>query len=120
MKYNMATIKRTKDKELKDEMYMRYFAKNFKKQKPKKPIKSLQDDWRGYQKEGDYEAWTEYGFFEAEGMTDEEIDEAVEEMKIRPAFPAWDCSGLTFTLWITWHRNPCGWISVIHRKAVDL
>ena len=117
MKYNMATIKRTKDKDLKDEMYERYFLKYMRKQKPRKPTKSLQDDWHLIGDEsGDH--WTEFGFFEVGDMTDEEIEEHVEGMRERVSSP-YDCSGQVFTLWIEWHRNPCGWVSVIHRKGID-
>ena len=118
MKYNMATIKRTKDKDLKDEMYRRYFAKDFKKQRPKKPIKSLQDDWHYISSDEYGESWAEIGFFEAEDMTDDEIQEWVDGMRERVTSP-YDCSGQTFTQLITWHRNPCGWISVVHWKAID-
>lgn len=118
MKYNMATIKRTKDKDLKDEMYHRYFAKGFKKQKPNKPIKSLQDDWHVIYDE-DGEGWTEYGFFSAEGLTDEEINEYVEGMRAEIRSP-YDCTGKAFTMWIDWHRNPDTSISVIHRLGLDV
>ena len=119
MKYNFKSIKRMKDTDLRDEAWTRYFLKGHYKTKPVKVSPSLQDDWH-YAYDEDGEGWTEFGFFEANEMTDEEIDEAVEEMKIRPAFPAWDCSGLVFTSWITWYKNPCGWVSVIHRKSIDV
>lgn len=119
MKYNMATIKRTKDKDLKDEMYMRYFKKKFKKQKPKKPVKSMQDDWHYICTDRYGESWAEIGFFEAEGMTDEEIQEYVDGMRIEIYSP-YDCTGKEFTQLLLWHRNPCGWISVVHYKSIDV
>ena len=119
MKYNMATIKRTSNEDLKNEMYKRYFMKGFKKQTPKKPVKSMQEDWHYVTTDKKYgETWAEIGFFEAEGMTDEEIQEYVDEMKMYVTSP-YDCSGQVFTWLISWHRNPCGWISVVHRKAID-
>ena len=79
----------------------------------------MQDECRWYQKENEFEAWTEYGFFEAEGMSDEEIQECIDDMRIVICSP-YDCTGRELTLWIDWHRNPCGLISVIHRKAIDV
>lgn len=122
MKYNLRAIKRFYEKEKKDLMEQAFFRNINKKtynQKVGKPLLSLRDKERVYQKEDDYEAWTEYGFFEADKMTDEEIQECINDMWITVNSP-YDCTGKEFTMWITWHRNPCGLISVIHRKGLDV
>lgn len=117
MKYNLATIKRIDNKELREEMISRYLVKKSKKFRPFTDIPSLQDDWhRIYNEQGD--SWQEFGFFEPGDMTDEEIDEWVEGMREYVHSP-YDCSGEVFTLWLHWYRNPCGWISVIHGKGID-
>ena len=118
MKYNIASIRRMKDNQLKTDATIRLIEKKLHKQKPKR-IKSLQEDTRLYYSEKDYESWLEYGFFEAGDMTDEEIQEYVDEMEIHIYSP-YDCTGKVFTQWITWHRNPCGLISVIHKKSIDV
>lgn len=100
-------------------MFNRYINRKVYRKKQAAPVKSLQDDWhRIYDEDG--EGWKEFGFFEADGMTDAEIQEYVDGMRIDPNFPAWDCSGLAFTAWIDWHRNPNGWISVVHRVSIDV
>ena len=100
-------------------MFNRYINRKVYRKKQAVPVKSLQDDWhRIYDEDG--EGWKEFGFFEADGMTDEEIQEYVDDMRIDPNFPAWDCSGLAVTAWIDWHRNPNGWISVVHRVSIDV
>ena len=116
MKYNFRATKRYKDDEVRMEAIARYWFKRYNK-KQGKELKSLQDGWHSI---GDWDSWTEFCFFEADGMTDEEIEEAVNSYRIEPSFPAWDCSGLAFTAWITWHRNPCGWISVVHKIDLDV
>lgn len=122
MKYNYKSIKRMKDKDLRDEALTRLCLKRSKKKKPAKPLLSIQDETRTIaprEADYDYGCW-QVSIFEAEGLSDDEIQEYVDGMRIEPAFPAWDCSGLAFTSYISWHRNPCGWISVVHRIGVDL
>ena len=117
MKYNYASIKRTRDNDLKSELLSRYIEKRIHKTKPLNSIASIQDDWhRVYYHDGD--SWTEFALFEGDDCTDEEISEYVNSMRIRINSP-YDCTGKVFTEWINWHRNPNGWISVIHHKAID-
>jgi len=63
--------------------------------------------------------WTEYGLFDGRGLTDEDIEEIIDSYRyiIRSL---WDCTGLPHTCWITWHRNPTGLISYIHRVGLDI
>lgn len=69
----------------------------------------------------DYEGYTEYGFYEDNGETDEEIRDFLnEEYRIPFHYEAWDCTGKPFTCWITFHRNPCGWISFQHVVGYDV
>lgn len=63
-----------------------------------------------------------YGFIDfEEWMTDDDIDIWFDEyMRIRiPSHMGWDCTGQPFTNWISWHRNPNGWISFVHCVAYD-
>ena len=63
-----------------------------------------------------------FGFLEFdEWMTDEDIDSWFDEyMRIRiPPNMYWDCTGRAFTNWISWHRNPNGWVSFVHCVAYD-
>ena len=100
-------------------MIDRWLTKKSNNKRMPRPIKSLQDDWHIRCDDEDGTNWTEYGFFEAEGLTDEEIQEYVDGMR-EEIHSLYDCTGREFTLWIEWHRNPCGWISVIHRKGLDV
>ena len=86
-----------------------------------RPMKSLQDDWhRCYdQSKCGEEDYIEYGIFEADGMTDEEIQEHVDDMRLEIHSP-YDCTGKDFTVWIKWHRNPSGLVSVIHYIGLDV
>lgn len=123
MKYNLQAIKRYINKNSFDDtakaMVSRYIDKRTYNRKERKPILSLQDDTRLYQREDECDVWTEYGFFNVEDMTDEEIQEAIDEMRIEINSP-YDCTGKVFTMWISWHKNPCGLLSVIHRKGLDV
>lgn len=118
MKYNCASIKRMKDGLAKNDAMIRYIEKRCHKTKPK-TIKSLQDDTHLHYSDRLGESWFEYGFFEAKDWTDEEIQEFVDDMEIHINSP-YDCTGMVFTQWITWHRNPCGLVSVIHKKGLDV
>lgn len=118
MKYNIASIKRMKDDQMKSTALIRYIEKRCHKLKPK-IIKSLQEEERLCYSDRLGESWLEYGFFEAEDWTDEEIQEYVDDMEIHVYSP-YDCTGQPFTQWITWHRNPCGLISIIHKKSLDI
>ena len=60
--------------------YKRILKRAFN-QKPAKAIKSISDDWRTIYKPND-ESYYEVALFEAEGMTDEEIEENVESFRI--------------------------------------
>ena len=87
----------------------------------------------------DSESWKWYGFilpseivydFDPEAtptewdayldLTDEEINEWIGENMFVRIFSDYDCTGRPFTTGITWHRNPCGLISYVHRMALDV
>ena len=67
----------------------------------------------------DCEYWTEYGLFDGAGMGDGEVQEVIDEMRYRVYSP-YDCTGKPYTVWISWHRNPSGLISYIHRVGLDV
>lgn len=81
---------------------------------------SLCDDLRiRYDEDG--EGWKEYGFFDPEDYSDEEINERLYETIGRPyQWREYDCTGQAFTYWIHWHRCPNGMISVVHRVCLDV
>ena len=66
---------------------------------------------------GDY--WVEYGFFDGTDWTDDEVQAHIDAMRYVIRSP-YDCTGLAFTLWIDWHRNPSGLISYRHYKGLDI
>lgn len=90
-------------------------------------LPSLMDRNRYRCDEDDYESVTEYGFLPEKyfGRTisdwcDEAIDEWINDnMRLTICSP-YDCTGKEFTRWITWHRNPCGRISFVHRLGLDV
>lgn len=60
----------------------------------------------------------EYGFL-GYGLTDQEIKERVEDMRLYVNSP-YDCSGQCFTKWIDVHVNPSGLVSYVHTIGYDL
>ena len=80
---------------------------------------SLANNPRIHCEENDWESYTEYGFLLGTGYTDEELDEIREDMRLRVTSP-YDCSGQHFTMWMTFHRNPSGLISYVHRIGIDV
>ena len=79
----------------------------------------LTDKSRIYSGADDWDTYTEYGFLNGTDYTDEELDEIREDMRLRVTSP-YDCSGQRFTMWITFHRNPCGLISYTHKVGIDV
>lgn len=68
---------------------------------------------------GEWDSWTEYGFLRGD-YSDEEMQEFVDSIRIRPHYSAYDCTGEAFTMWISWHRNPSGLISIVHHIGLDV
>ncbi len=71
----------------------------------------------------DGETWKEYGFVFPEDIdlgSDEELRDWFEENMAVRIFSDYDCTGRAFTTNITWHRNPSGLISYVHRMAIDV
>lgn len=72
-----------------------------------------------YDNDGD--GWKEYGYFDGSGMTDDEVREYIDEnIRVRPPYSPYDCTGRAFTWLVDWHRNPSGLISYINRMTLDL
>lgn len=98
----------------------RKFVKHIVSQKPARELVSLLDEARcHYEDNGEY--FTEYGFLpeRMNDWDDEMIQEEVDDLREYICSP-YDCTGQRFTMWITWHRNPCGRISVVHRFGIDV
>lgn len=89
--------------------------------------------------DGDGESWRVYGYImpsdilyhvdrgERHGiwqdylnLTDDEVQEFVDECMTVRIYADYDCTGQSFTRWIDWHRNPCGLISYVHAMALDV
>ena len=94
--------------------------KNIYKNKDDYKMPSLIDDWHvKYDDDGD--CWTEYGLCElSDEYTDMEIEKYLYEELALKIFSPYDCTGTAFTMWINWHRNPNGMISIIHHKGLDV
>ena len=112
------------DREMfKDEKQFRKFKKILRKhysQGVPKEVRPLTEESRIGDFGGLYEeCFTEYGFLRGTDYTDEELDEIREDMRLRVTSP-YDCSGQHFTMWLTFHRNPSGLISYIHRIGTDI
>ena len=84
-------------------------------------MKSLQEDWHRIARPNECDGRFEYGFFDDEPeMTIDELREAAyNHFGIQYHYREYDCTGQTFTQYISVHRNPCGYVSVIHRLAID-
>ena len=82
--------------------------------------KSLRDELRVWCTT-DGECMVQYGIYEDEGQTDDEISALLREELHRdiPGYMFWDCTGIFFTTSIYWQRTPCG-IVVIHRMSRDV
>ena len=81
---------------------------------------SLLEESRLACRDEDWETCFEFGFLSKRtDLTDEEIEEMVEDMTIRIYSP-YDCTGKRFTRWITTHRNPSGLVSYIHEMGLDV
>lgn len=74
-------------------------------------------DRRRYDEDGD--SWVDYGFRNIGFMTDDEIDEWMEEHEVCHSYSMYDCSGEAVTSTLHWHRNPDNTISVIHHMSID-
>lgn len=99
----------------------RRLAKALFKQTPALPLPSLADEPRIGNYSDNYEAFSEYGFLPERynAWSDEEIEECIDDMVEYVTGP-YDCTGKRFTMWITWHRNPGGRISYVHRFGIDV
>lgn len=90
-------------------------------EKKAKPKASLTEDSR-YRYDAETETVSEYGFIEfEEWFGDSEIDLWFEQCMWRriPEHMWWDCTGQAFTVDISWHRNPCGLVSFVHKYQYD-
>ena len=81
---------------------------------------SLLEESRLAYPDEDWETCIEFGFLSKRtDLTDEEIEELVEDMTLRIYSP-YDCTGKRFTRWITTHRNPSGLVSYVHEMGLDV
>lgn len=82
---------------------------------------SLKDCSRYMYENDDYDADAyEYGFLSKRtDLTDEEIQEMVDDMWIRIC-SMYDCTGKRFTRYIHTHRNPNGLVTFVHAMGLDV
>ena len=74
---------------------------------------------------GSFDGYVEYGLYELseeqERMTEQELrNEIYEEFAIPEWHSQYDCTGKAFTEYISFHKNPCGLISIIHHVGYDV
>ena len=122
MKYNAMSIKRYKNKdqkELANRALMQNILKRANKRRPKIAVKSLSDEPHYLVPESNYESVYEFWIEEAQGRTDEELQEYCDEMEVHNNTP-YDCSGFMCTCYISWYRNKSGLISFVHKKNLDV
>lgn len=88
---------------------------------------SLMEQERLHCGEEDYEYFTEYGFLPEKyygkslnDLSDDQLKDWVEENMVERVNSPYDCTGQRVTCWISWHRNPCGRISYVHRLGIDV
>lgn len=123
MKTNLMTIKRYVNKhgwdDVSREMFDRRIERRVHKQKVKE-LKPITEVSRCYYYREDYDSsFCEFWLEDLQGWTDEDIKEYVEDMWERINSP-YDCTGKRFTIYIHWHRNPCGLVSFVHYMGIDL
>lgn len=100
------------------EQIIKYVLKRAYRGKQAKKTLSLLEEPRTAYPEDDWETAIEYGFLGYD-MTDEEIQEAIEAMRLVIHSP-YDCTGKLFTRWITVHKNPSGLVSYVHNMGLDV
>ena len=65
--------------------------------------------------------WVQYGYFDGTHMTDADVREYINEnIRVRPPYSPYDCTGREFTWLIDWHRNPSGLISYRNHMTLDI
>jgi len=74
---------------------------------------------------GSFDGYVEYGLYELseeqERMTEQELrDEIYEAFAIPEWNSPYDCTGKAFTEYISFHKNPCGLVSIIHHVGIDV
>ena len=85
-------------------------------------IPSLMDEERigGCNESGEY--FSLFGFLPENfsKYSNEEIRDLLNDFMWEEIRSPYDCTGERFTLWIAFHRNPCGRISYVHRMGIDV
>jgi len=95
----------------------RILKKLFKQHCVDLPASLMDGLHRVYDRDG---GWYEFGFYDSEDYSDDEIKELLwEELGRCYVWTPYDCTGQAFTYWIHFHRCPNGFISVIHRIVID-
>ena len=103
------------------EMLNKMVYKKAHKQRNNFEMPSLIDGWHKHFEEDDGECWINYGLFDfPDDYTDDEIRECLHEELWVSINSPYDCTGKPFTMWIDWHRNPNGMVSVIHHMGLDV
>ena len=74
---------------------------------------------------GSYDGYVEYGLYELseeqKRMTEQELrDEIYEAFAIPVWHSPYDCTGKAVTQFISFHKNPCGLVSIIHHVGYDV
>lgn len=68
-----------------------------------------------------WDCMVQYGFFNGADMDDDDVREYIDDnIRIRPPYSPYDCTGRPFTMYINWHRNPTGLISFVNHIGLDV
>lgn len=98
------------------------FLRDVYNKRPKEKTLSLMECPRigGYSEDG--ENFSIYGFLpdRFSQYTDSEVREYLDENMREEIYSPYDCTGKRFTEWISFHRNPNGRISYVHRMGIDV
>lgn len=69
----------------------------------------------------EYDHGYEYGFIPLMNLSDEEIEEYLDEnVRVKIMYSPYDCTGQMFTYRINWKRNPGGLISYVNHLGLDV
>jgi len=120
MKYNLKSIKRINDRDLRDEAFLRYFLKRKYNLHPLHERGGLMDEPHYLKDCCNDDYWTEYWLESGwENADDEELFEYRKDLIKRNPYP-WDCSGLPITLFLRVKRLKSGLVLFVHYQTIDV
>lgn len=118
----IAELKTTCDKKTLHKILKRYVKNKTRDSKDPYDISLMEQPRVG---NASYDGYTKYGLYEMtedqKQMTDEELRDLIYETFAIPAqHSPYDCTGKAFTEFISFHKNPCGLLSIVHHIGYDV